>query len=56
MDDNQKKLEFIRNKIKEQLKEIRSDLGERRYQLYIDFVDATDCMDELRDMADLSYR
>lgn len=56
MDDNQKKLEFIRNRIKEQLKEIRLDLGERRYQLYIDFVDATDCMDELRDMADLELQ
>ena len=51
-----KQLNFIKNKIKSQLDDIRSDIGELRYDLYIKMVDGCDDYYQLLEMAELELQ
>ena len=54
--ENEKKLSFFKERIKEKLEQIREDIPEIRYKLWIASVDACDDYNELREMAELDMQ
>lgn len=51
-----KQLNFYKNRIKQQLANIRSDIGELKYELYIKMVDICEDYHELLEMAELEMQ
>lgn len=54
--DNEKRLSFLKSKIKNQLESVKDQMGVYRYKLYLAMVDECNDFEELREMAELDLQ
>ena len=55
-DNNVNKIEFFRNKIKQNIDSIKTAISEVRYELYMAMIEDCESYSELRDMADIELQ